>query len=173
LGTIGSGRQDQQVIELRSAQLDDVAAIAHLDLGAAHDPWLNEVREILSGVVSWSRSPLDQELDRQVVVVCEGDLLVGVVAHELIQDRDHRVRRHERYVMVAAIAARHQRNGLATAMLNSVFNNMATTDTRWVTWLVHPGNRNALRFSRKSFPDADETSPVVDDPYVAFTLQLR
>ena len=43
---------------------------------------------------------------------------------------------------------------------------------RTVSWLVHPANLGSAAFSRTSFPEADETYPAEDRPYVRFTLLL-
>jgi hypothetical protein len=49
---------------------------------------------------------------------------------------------------------------------------MQSHGARSVTWLVHPRNQASMLFSREGFPEADETSPPEDKPYVAFTLTL-
>jgi hypothetical protein len=41
-----------------------------------------------------------------------------------------------------------------------------------VSWLIHPANAASLAFSRSVFPDADESSPPEDDPYVRCVLGL-
>jgi hypothetical protein len=38
---------------------------------------------------------------------------------------------------------------------------------------VHPRNHASILFSREVFPEAAETSPPEDKPYVVFTLSLR
>lgn len=41
-----------------------------------------------------------------------------------------------------------------------------------VEWLVHPANAASIAFSRNVFPEADETQPPDDQPYVCFIVGL-
>ena len=75
--------------------------------------------------------------------------------------------------MVTAIRADRHRQGLARLLAESAVGDMQSSGARSATWLVHPGNHPWIFFSRNVFPEADETSPPEDRPYVAFTLTLR
>lgn len=71
-------------------------------------------------------------------------------------------------------AVRHdrQRTGLARLLVEAVIAEMQFDGVQSVSWLIHPANTASLAFSRSVFPDADESSPPEDDPYVRFVLGL-
>ena len=77
-----------------------------------------------------------------------------------------------RYLMVVAVRADQRRTGCATYVTESVLADLQATGVATVEWLVHPGNSASIAFSRSTFPDADETQPPEDKPYVCFTLAL-
>lgn len=54
---------------VRSARAGDEIELESFDLGSVSSPWLDEVREIVSGLVAWQRDREHAELDRQVVLL--------------------------------------------------------------------------------------------------------
>lgn len=74
--------------------------------------------------------------------------------------------------MVVAVHSAHRRSGLARMVTEAVIAEMQASGVESVSWLVHPRNLASMRFSRSVFPDADESSPPEDDPYVSFVLGL-
>lgn len=54
----------------------------------------------------------------------------------------------------------------------SVIVRLRSDGARTVRWLVHPRNTVSIAFSRAAFPEADETYPPDDQPYVQFVLAL-
>ncbi|MEP1123598.1 MAG: GNAT family N-acetyltransferase [Ilumatobacter sp.] len=106
-----------------------------------------------------------------VVAVTDGHV-VGVTAHERLGRSGGRVWNHHRYLMVTAVRGDQQRTGLARQLVESVLADLASTGCESVEWLVHPSNRPSIEFSRNVFPEADETQPPEDDPYVSFALVL-
>ena len=50
---------------------------------------------------------------------------------------------------------------------------MQADGVRTVSWLVHPHNHASMSFSRTVFPEANETYPPEDKPYVSFLLRLN
>lgn len=97
--------------------------------------------------------------------------VVAVCAHEAT-DNGTRIFVEHRYLMVTAVWPGHERSGLARLLVTSVVADLQRTGARSVTWLVHPRNQPSIAFSRQVFPEADETYPPEDAPYVAFTLTL-
>ncbi len=71
-------------------------------------------------------------------------------------------------------AVRHdqRRSGLARHLVESLLADLAVHSVRSVEWLVHPSNLTSIAFSRSVFPEADETYPPEDRPYVSFALAL-
>ena len=74
--------------------------------------------------------------------------------------------------MVVAVRHDHRRSGLARVLAESTFSEMQADGVRTVSWLVHPRNRASMSFSRTVFPEADETYPPEDKPYVSSLLRL-
>lgn len=156
---------------LRHARDSDAEQFQSFDLGRSGS-WLDEVSEIVAGLVAWRSDPHAEHLDRQVIVaVKEGDV-VGVSAHERLARSDGRVWNEHRYLMVTAVRGDQQRAGLARLLVESVLADLRSTGCESVEWLVHPSNRPSIEFSRNVFPEADETQPPEDDPYVSFALAL-
>ena len=69
---------------LRDASSDDEEALQRLDVGGPPSPWLDEVSEIVSGLVAWRDDDQRRYLDRRVIVAVEGDEIVAVAVHERI-----------------------------------------------------------------------------------------
>jgi predicted N-acetyltransferase YhbS len=130
------------------------------------------VREIVSGLLSWLGDPSADELEREVVVLELNGEILGVSAHEAVTNQLGQAQSGHRYLMVTAVRADHQRSGLATLLVQSVVADLQASGVRFVTWLVHPQNLPSVQFSRRVFPEADETAPPEDRPYLAFTLTL-
>jgi len=53
---------------LRDATADDAVALAAFDVGGPPTAWLDEVTEIVSGLISWQHDHEHQQLDRRVIV---------------------------------------------------------------------------------------------------------
>ncbi len=74
--------------------------------------------------------------------------------------------------MVTAVRDDHRRRGLAGLLVESIVTDLQLRGAASATWLVRPDNAASLAFSRSVFPDADETSPPEDKPYLAFIVHL-
>ena len=156
---------------IRHARDSDAEQFESFELGGS-SPWLDEVAEIVAGLIAWRSDPHVAQLDRQVVVAVTDGSVVGVVAHERLARSGGRAWDNHRYLMVAAVRGDQQRSGLARLLVESVLADLASTGCESVEWLVHPSNRASIEFSRNVFPEADETQPPEDDPYVSFALAL-
>ena len=146
--------------------------LATFDVGAGDERWRQEVREIVGGLLAWRDDPGSTHLDRQVVVLDHDDEIVAVAAHEATQSESGVVFVEHRYLMVTTVTASEQRSGLARLLVTSIIDDIRRHGGRTVAWLVHPTNSASVAFSRRTFPDADETSPPDEKPYLAFTLYL-
>ena len=160
-------------MRLRRVHPDDFPALHHFPLGPpAGGPWLAEVAELVGGLQGWLRSIEAIDRDRHVLVLDDDGEIVGVAAHEAVVDEFGRVHPDHRYLMVTAVRDDRRRQGLARLLVESIVADLQRQGAASVTWLVHPGNAASRTFSRSVFPDADETSPPEDKPYIAFTLHL-
>jgi L-amino acid N-acyltransferase YncA len=142
------------------------------DLGPARSRWLDEVEEILDGLLAWRDSKSEAGFDRRVIVAEDARSLVAVAAHERVEHSQLGPLPDHRYLMVVAVRHDHRRSGLARVLTESIFTEMQADGVRTVGWLVHPRNRASMSFSRTVFPEADETYPPEDKPYVSFLLRL-
>lgn len=155
---------------LRDVAPGDDAALASFDPGSGTS-WLDEVAEIVGGLIAWRDDPAEHAFDRRVVVAEDGGQIVAVAAHERVEHERAGVLAAHRYLMVVAVRQDRQRTGLARLLAEAVIAEMQSDGVQSVSWLIHPANTASLAFSR-SFPDADESSPPEDDPYVRFVLGL-
>lgn len=173
---VGEGTNDRdhprEEVILRDATLGDASTLESFALGTDRSPWLDEVAEIVAGLLAW-RADLDHaHLDRRVVVAqVDGDV-VGVAAHERVEHERFGSLPDHRYLMVVAVRVDQRRSGLARTLTESLFVAMQRDGVRTVRWLVAPANDASLRFSRSVFPEADETYPPEDRPYASFLLAL-
>lgn len=156
---------------LRDAIAADDAALASFNPGSG-TPWLDEVQEIVDGLIAWRDDPEERAFDRRVVVAEDDGQIVAVAAHERLEHERVGVLAAHRYLMVVAVRQDHQRTGLARTITEAVIAEMQSDGVRSLTWLVHPGNATSIAFSRRVVPDADESSPPEDDPYLRFALGL-
>ena len=170
----GQDRVDlpRQEVILRDATADDEAALGSLDLGTAASSWFEEVSEIVAGLLAWRDDRASQRLARQVVVAEIEDEVVAVAAHECVEHERVGPLADHRYLMVVAVRADHQRGGVARMLTESLFAAMQSSGAQTVQWLVHPENLASTGFSRSVFPEADETYPPEDRPYIKFVLAL-
>ena len=157
---------------LRDATAADAGALESFDLGEQPSVWLDEVAEIVAGLVRWQRDEDHTELDRRVIVAEVDGAIVAVTAHERVQHDTLGPLADHRYVMVVAVRVDHRRSGIGTVLLESVLAEMQRQGVLTASWLVHPANLASAAFSRTGFPDADETYPPEDRPYARFTLRL-
>ena len=157
---------------LRHATIADAAVLEDFDLGDATSPWLDEVREIVAGLVAWRDDTAQSHLGRRVVVGEEADEIVAIAADEYLEDENGRVLTGHRYLMVVAVRVDRRRSGAARLLTESLVAMMQAEGTLTVRWLVHPSNLASVAFSRSVFPEADETYPPDDRPYAAFSLTL-
>lgn len=157
---------------LRDATSADEAALRAFDLGQARSRWLDEVAEILDGLLAWRDSQSEAGFDRRVIVADDEGSLVAVAAHERIEHSRLGPLPDHRYLMVVAVRKDDRRSGLARVLTESIFTEMQADGVRTVRWLVHPRNHASMSFSRTVFPEADETYPPEDKPYVNFLLPL-
>jgi GNAT superfamily N-acetyltransferase len=160
------------VIELRHVQDSDTQSLESFELGTNNAAWLLEVGEIVAGLPIWLQDPNAVELDRQVLLLTDSNAIVGVAAHEAIRNARGQVSKTHRYLMVTAITASRQRTGLAALLTESIFEQARGEGIKTMTWLVHPANHSSILFSRGTYPEAHETYPPEDKPYVSFTLDL-
>lgn len=157
---------------LRAATAADAAVLESFDLGGETDPWMTEVKEIVSGLLAWRDDSTLCSLDRQVIVAEISGEIVAVAAHERVEHERFGALDAHRYLMVVAVPAGHRRSGLARTVTESILVEMQRAGVRTVQWLVHPRNAASLAFSRSVFPEADELQPPEDRPYVKFVLGL-
>lgn len=159
-------------MRLRHAVADDAAAFESFDLGPRDSAPLREVGQIVEGLLAWREDVGCGYLRREVIVAEKEGHVVAVCAHELLRSDGDRIYEDHRYLMVTAVSIAAQRSGVARLLVESVLEHMARAGTRSVEWLVHPSNGPSIAFSRRSFPDADETYPPDDAPYARFWLPL-
>lgn len=157
---------------LRDASATDASALESFDLGGQPSVWLDEVAEIVAGLVRWQHDEDHSELDRRVIVAEVDGAVVAVTAHERVEHNTLGPVAEHRYVMVVAVRADHRRSGIGTVLLESVLAEMQRDGVLTASWLVHPANLDSAAFSRTGFPDADETYPPDDRPYARFALRL-
>lgn len=156
---------------IRHAQEGDAEQFRSFDVGGP-TAWLDEVSEIVLGLLVWRSDPHAASRDRQVIVAVDGARVIGVTAHERIGGRHGPVWEHHRYLMVTAVQADQQRTGPARLLIESTFADLRASGCESVDWLVRPRNRSSIQFSRNVFPEADETQPPEDHPYVSFARAL-
>lgn len=157
---------------LRHATLADSPFLEEFDLGGDASSWLDEVREIVGGLVAWRNDTEQSHLGRRVLVGEEAGEIVAITADECLETESGRVLAGHRYLMVVAVRADRRRSGAARLVTESLFAMMQSEGTRTVRWLVHPRNLASVAFSRSVFPEVDETYPPEDRPYAAFSLTL-
>jgi GNAT superfamily N-acetyltransferase len=167
----GSPRPAPLDVILRDATAADDAALASFDLGSG-TPWLEEVIEIVDGLIAWRDDPAERAFDRRVVVAEDDDEIIAVAAHERLEHERVGVLSAHRYLMVVAVRHDRQRTGLARTITEAVITELQSDGVQSVSWLVHPRNTASIEFSRRVFPEADESSPPEDKPYVRFDLGL-
>jgi len=149
---------------LRHATLAAAPVLEDFDLGGDASPWLDEVREIVAGIVAWRDDIAQSHLGRRVLVGEEDGAIVAVTADECLEDEHGRVLDEHRYLMVVAVCADRRRSGAARLVTESLFAMTQAEGTRSVRRLVHPSNSASVAFSRAVFPEADETYPPEDRP---------
>lgn len=156
---------------LRDADASDDAALASFDPGSG-EPWLDEVAEIVDGLIAWRDDPAELDLDRRVVVADDDGQIVAVVAHERLEHERVGVLTAHRYLMVVAVREDCQQLGFARMVTEAAVAEVQTDGANSVSWLVYPSNEASIGFSRHVFPEAEESSPPEDDPYLRFVLGL-
>lgn len=104
---------------IRHARDSDAEQLESFDLGASGS-WLDEVAEIVAGLVAWRSDPHAEHRDRQVIVAVTDGHVVGVTAHERLVRSGGRVWNDHRYLMVTAVRGDQQRTGLARLLVESV-----------------------------------------------------
>lgn len=158
---------------LRPATVDDQRALESFDVGDDESPWMNEVAEIVAGLIAWKHDRGRTELDRRVIVGESAGEIVAVLAHERLEHQGVGTLPDHRYLMVVAVRTDQRRTGVARIITESVLAELQDDGVRTVRWLVHPRNAASIAFSRLVFPEADETQPPEDRPYVQFLLGLQ
>ena len=160
-------------MKLRRLTAADSEALIAFDLGVASSPHYLRGLGDSEGLSAWERDPAAAALDRQVFVLDDDGEIVAVAAHERLENPDGHILLTNRYLMVTACRADRQRSGLARLLVDSIVGELQRGGTRTVHWLVHPSNTASLAFCREVFPDAHETYPPDDKPYVAFAILLN
>lgn len=156
---------------VRHARDSDAEQLQSFEMGAA-SLWVDEVSEIVAGLLEWRSDPGARNRDRQVIVAVSDGYVVGVTANERLARSDGRVWNEHRYLMVTAVRSDEQRGGVARLLVESVLADLRSAGCETVEWLVHPSNRPSIEFTRNTFPEADETQPPEDHPYVSFAMAL-
>lgn len=159
-------------MKLRHAAEGDRDALESFNLGDTTKPWLREVEEIVAGLLGWRSDPDAVDEDRQIIVAENDGQIVAVAAHVRLVDTAGKSMPEHRYLMVTAVRDDQRRSGLARHLVESALTDLAGHGVRSVEWLVHPSNLTSIGFSRSVFPEADETYPPEDKPYVSFALGL-
>ncbi len=157
---------------LRDATGDDAEALAAFDLGGPQATWIDEVAEIVGGLLSWQHDQDHRDRDRRVIVAETDNQIVAVGAHECMEHETLGLLSAHRYVMVVAVRASYRRTGVGSILLESMLVEMQDAGVVSASWLVHPANLASIAFCRTNFIQADETYSADDRPYVRFTLWL-
>jgi hypothetical protein len=140
------------LIELRLLRTNDALALESFDVGPSSERWLNEVREIVAGLPGWAHETDSVELDRQVLILTDDDMIVGVAAHEAIRTPSGYVHKDHRYLMVTAITTTRQRTGLAGLLTTSFFEQAAAKERR-------PSPGSFTRTTTRQSRSADAPTP--------------
>ena len=72
-------------MSLRHATTDDESTLEAFDLGDIRSRWLDEVAEIVSGLIAWRDDAEHLQLDRQVVIAETEGEIVAVAGHERVE----------------------------------------------------------------------------------------
>ena len=137
---------------LRDATAADAGALESFDLGGPPSAWLDEVTEIVAGLVAWQRDQDHAAFDRRVIVAEVDGAIVAVTAHQRVEHDMLGPLAEHHYAMVVAVRADHRRTGVGTVLFESALAEMQRDAVRPVSWLVHPANLGSAAFSRTSFP---------------------
>jgi GNAT superfamily N-acetyltransferase len=129
---------------LRDGAPSDDAALASFDPGTGTS-WLDEVAEIVGGLIVWRDDPAEHAFDRQVVVAEDGGQIVAVAAHERVEHERAGVLAVHRYLMVVAVRQDRQRTGLARLLVEAVIAEMQFDGVQSVSWLIHPRTLRRVR----------------------------
>lgn len=156
---------------IRHAHDSDADQLETFDVGQS-SPWLDEVAEIVGGLLAWRSDPAAARRDRQVIVAVVGSRVVGVTANERLSSSGGQIWNDHRYLMVTAVRRDQRRSGVARVLIESTLAELRAQGCESVEWLVHPSNRASIEFSRNVFPEADETQPPEDRPYISFAMNL-
>jgi [ribosomal protein S18]-alanine N-acetyltransferase len=117
-------------IDIRDLNLTDLASIEAIEKRAYRTPW--------------SRSMFASELAKPTSICLgafEGDRLVGYIINSRYVDAWH--------VMNVAVDPDHQRRGIATQLLERLFEETAEDDRRGYTLEVRVSNEDAIRLYEK------------------------
>jgi hypothetical protein len=87
---------------IRHARDSDAEQLERFDVGRS-SPWLDEVAEIVGGLLAWRSDPDAARRDRQVIVAVVGSRVVGVTANERLSSSGGQIWNDHRYVMVTAV----------------------------------------------------------------------
>lgn len=173
MGTEQAGSTHPTLVDviLRDAIASDDVSLGSFDPGSGA-PWLDEVVEIVDGLIAWRDDPAERSFDRRVVVADDDGQIVVVAAHERVEHERVGVLSAHRYLMVVAVRQDRQQAGLARIVSERVIAEMQSEGVQSVSWLVDSRNAPSIGFSRQVFPGADESSPPEDVPYLRFVLGL-
>jgi GNAT superfamily N-acetyltransferase len=134
---------------LRDVAPSDDAALASFDPGSGPS-WLDEVAEIVGGLIAWGDDPAEHAFDRRVVVAEDAGQIVAVAAHERVEHERAGVLAGHRYLMVVAVRQDRQRSGLARLLAEAV---VADAVRRRARQLAHPpGERCVARVQPERLP---------------------
>lgn len=103
---------------IRHARESDAEQLESFDVGGS-SLWLDEVSEIVRGLLEWRSDPDATNRDRQAIVAVDESRVIGVTANERIVGTGEHVWVDHRYLMVSAVHADQQRTGLARLLIES------------------------------------------------------
>jgi len=86
VGTEQAGSTHPTLVDviLRDAIASDDVSLASFGPGSGA-PWLDEVVEIVDGLIAWRDDPVERSFDRRLVVADDGGRIVAVAVHERVE----------------------------------------------------------------------------------------
>jgi GNAT superfamily N-acetyltransferase len=123
----------------RNAQSAVANQIDNFRIGDTSHDYLDEVTEIVHGLLEWRDDPTRCDLDRQVVVLTDdNNTIIAVAAHERIEHERLGPLTNHRYLMITVIRHDHQRTGLGQLLIDSILNDLQQQGTRTIRWRTPP-----------------------------------
>ncbi len=146
-------------MNLREATDEDSLTLEAFDVGDASSPWLNEVAEIVHGLVAWRSDPGASEEHRRVVVAEHDDEIVALAAHMDVINQHGQAMRAHRYLVVVAVRADQRRNGSATYLTESILADLQATGVPRSSGSYIPATPHRSRSAELRFPMQTKLNP--------------